>query len=81
MTAVKPDPEDQSGKSVHDPDRILDHVLNPDPILDPVLNPDFILDPVLHPDPILDPLLDPLLDPDRIVPLPLIWHNGSEAQS
>ena len=71
MTAVKPDPEDQSGKSVHDPDRILDHVLNPD----------FILDPVLHPDPILDPLLDPLLDPDRIVPLPLIWHNGSEAQS
>ena len=40
MTAVKPDPEDQSGKSFHDSDPFLDPVLHPDPSLDPVLSED-----------------------------------------
>ena len=43
MTAVKLDPEDQSGKSVLDPDPDFDPVLDPDPILAPHPDLDTIL--------------------------------------
>ena len=43
MTAVKLDPEEQSGKSIPDPDPDFDPVLDPSPIL--ALHPD--LDPIL----------------------------------